>query len=162
MLHALLKDYIVVEIKDIADDLEYAELSQHYTLIINIDGFTDQPEVGWILDGNHLQPPSLIGPTPEQIKQYQCNDQRRFGENLVGPLVDKIGARNLTLIEQGHTINIIAMVTALASIRALLEGGALKTAISVINANSGSFPLHTDLFNMAVLEISDFLNLRGY
>jgi hypothetical protein len=162
MLHALLQDFIVVEIRDIADDVEYLELSSQYPMIVNIDGWLDQPAVGWVLDGSTLKPPAYYGPTPEQVREYQCKDQRIFGSNLIGPLVDKIGARNLTLIAEGHTVNIIAMVTALSSIRALLEGGALKTAISVIEASKGSFPLHLDLFNLAISEISDFLNLRGY
>lgn len=72
--HAILDDNIVVKISDISDS-DYDALIKVHQLLIDIQDFQVQPQVGWILEGNKLIPPDpnqIPVPdsvTPRQIRQ---------------------------------------------------------------------------------------------
>jgi len=55
--HAILDNNIVVEVSDI-NDAEYEVLIKTHQLLIDVQDFAITPQVGWILDGNKLVPPS--------------------------------------------------------------------------------------------------------
>lgn len=71
--HAILDNNIVVEVSDI-DDAEYEVLIKAHQLLIDVQDFPITPQVGWVLDGNKLVPPSPdqipvpVSVTPRQIR----------------------------------------------------------------------------------------------
>jgi hypothetical protein len=51
MLHACLKNNVVVDVVDVVDDEHYLELSKQYSSIILIQDESPRPAVGWVLRG---------------------------------------------------------------------------------------------------------------
>lgn len=58
--HALLKEFVVVEIKSL-EEQQAQEEAKNYTLVIDIHDLLIPPQVGWVLQGNTLVP------GPEQV-----------------------------------------------------------------------------------------------
>lgn len=75
--HALLNNNQVEEVRTISEE-QFLDLSRQYQLIIDIQDLLIQPEVGWVLVGNQLQPsvqqmPDLSVLIKSRIKFYQDN-----------------------------------------------------------------------------------------
>jgi hypothetical protein len=75
--HAIIDDNTVVEIKVISES-EFSDLARKHQLILDIQDLLVQPEVGWVLVGNQLQPsesemPDLPKLIKSRIKYYQDN-----------------------------------------------------------------------------------------
>jgi hypothetical protein len=54
--YAILDNNTVTEVLDLTED-GYAHEASYHQLIIDIEDLIVQPQVGWILNGNHLTPP---------------------------------------------------------------------------------------------------------
>lgn len=88
--------------------------------------------------------------------------QREFGLYLVPELIDMMGERNLTLIQNGQTVNITAIASDNAGIKLLIETGALSTAIAICSQLKLKYPLHADIYDRVIEDITEFLNEKGY
>lgn len=152
MKHAFLKNNVVQLVDDI-DEESYLTHAREWDAIINIEGMSPEPAKGWILRGN-----SLIAVDPQEQQQLQ----QIFGAWLALELVNKTGTRNLTLASQGQSVNVAAVLSSVGSIKALLETGALKTARTIIQMSSSSFPQYQDILNFGIHEISRFLSDKGW
>lgn len=100
--------------------------------------------------------------TSEELAVVQQTNQQQFGAGLSLKLVNLMGGRNLYLAELGTPVDIVALLTALGTAKTLMDTGALKTARGYINAVKAGFPLHLDITNLAVEEITAFLVWNGY
>lgn len=158
--YAAINGNIVSEIC-ILDETTYCDEIVRHEMLIDIEDTLPSPEVGWILDGNCLKPQTPREPSDEQDAKQQTS-QRLFGLKLLPTLIDLVGQRNLKLTREGTPINVIALVNNVASIKLLLETGALKTARGICYAIRNSFPEHIDIFNVAISEISNFLSANGF
>lgn len=99
-----------------------------------------------------------------QIEQNQerQKSQREFGQYLVPELIDLMGARNLTLIQDGISINISSIASDNAGIKLLIETGALSTARQVANYYKIKYPHHEDIYTHVIDDITNFLMEKGY
>lgn len=88
--------------------------------------------------------------------------QREFGLYLVPELIDMMGERNLTLIQNGQTVNITAIASDNAGIKLLIETGALSTARAICTQLKLKYPLHADIYDHVVEDITEFLTEKGY
>jgi hypothetical protein len=75
--HAVLDDNTVVDIKVISES-EFSDLAKKHQLILDIHDLLVEPELGWVLVGNQLQPsasqmPDLPKLIKSRIKHYQDN-----------------------------------------------------------------------------------------
>lgn len=158
--HAIVNNNLVTEVRDISDS-EYAELSKSNQLLIDIENAIPEPAVGWILVGNKLQ---MAGSslTLDQLDAFQQSAQRKYGLLLLPVLVDKMGARNFKLSREGTPVDVAALATQMASIKLLLETGALKTVRNICNALKPAFPAHADILQYAIDEITNFLISNGW
>lgn len=159
---ALIRNNMVIDIQDL-DDSMYMDLAPLYQLIIDIEDSYPRPNIGDIFVNNHFEVVQVEELPIETRLFYQCKAQREFAQKLINPITDKIGARNLLLISQGAPSSLVTtVVSQLTTLKMLLEGGALKTAISVINVVSPAFPTHDDIFQEIKNEIINFLNEHNY
>lgn len=152
MKHAFLKNN-VVQLVDEIDGESYSTHAKEWDAVVNIEGMSPEPVKGWILRGN-----SLIAVDPQEQQQLQ----QIFGAALALELVNRMGTRNLTLASQGQSVNVAAVLSSVGSVKALLETGALKTARTIIQMSSSSFPQYQDIFNFGIHEISRFLSDKGW
>lgn len=160
MLYAVVKESTVSELKDMTEE-EYQELAKTCQAIVSVDGVFPQPEVGWLLSGNQLLPPGEPLHNDE-LDSFQQRQQRIFGEHVANLATDLFGARNLKLGREGNPVNVAALASALMNAKLLLQAGALKTARYVCIVSRPSFPLHTDIFDIIVAEINNFLAINGW
>ena len=99
--------------------------------------------------------------------QYENNlaqqtEQREYGMQLIPILIDKMGGRNLTLAQNGTTVNMIAIASDNSSVKLLIETGALKTARSVCAQLQMKYPAHADIYSEVIDNITTFLIQKGY
>lgn len=158
--YAILKDLVVNQLVNLSDE-EVADMSTRASLI-DVEDMLPQPEVGWVLEGNKLIISSSSNLTPDECDARQQNTQRLFGEKLLKLAIDKLGARNLKLARENTPADVAALAGQMASIKVLLEGGALKTVRSICNAIKGNFPLHSDILQFVIDEITNFLSENGW
>lgn len=149
--HAILDNNVVVEVKSI-DEQEYSELILKHQLLVDIEDMFPQPEIGWLLEGSTLIPMEEL--TEEQREIQSAGKKRVEGLRISNKCIDLIGARNKILVK--NTQQIVAVLTALSPIRALLETGALGTARASIMQVSASYTDYTDIFESAIDEINEF------
>lgn len=88
--------------------------------------------------------------------------QREFGLYLVPELIDLMGARNLSLIQAGVSVNIPAIASDNASIKLLIETGALSTARSICTQLKRKYPYHVEIYDHVIEDITEFLTENGY
>lgn len=88
--------------------------------------------------------------------------QREFGEYLIPELIDMMGERNLTLIQNGTSVNIPAIASDNAGIKLLIETGALSTARSICTQLKVKYPTHADIYGYVIEDITEFLTGRGF
>ena len=53
MICALVQDNVVVDIQTL-DDIGYAQAAANYQIVIDIDGISPPPQIGWIFNGSTL------------------------------------------------------------------------------------------------------------
>lgn len=157
--YALLKDNVVTAVLELTDE-EVVEHSRN-CMIIDLTDYSLSPAVGWLLEGNRVVPPPAII-TGSQADSFQQNQQRLFGEKLANKATDWFGARNLKLGREGTPVDVAALSGALLNAKLLLQGGALKTARTVCGMVKGSFPNHTDIFDLIIADITAFLVANGW
>ena len=159
--YAFLKDNIVVSVQEL-QEIEYVEQIKQYDLGIDIEDTIPLPQLGWKLEGNTLVDPNIQNLTPEQLFEIQCTKQRIFGMQLALQAVDKIGARNLKLVADGQSVDVAAIASSLQQVKMLLDGGALKTARTVLTMIAPGYPQYQDIMNSCISQISNFLTSNGY
>lgn len=157
---AIIENNIVVSVEQL-DEIEVEARSKEVQALIDIEDMIPQPEVSWILSGNTLQSANS-NMSLEEADAYQQKAQRLFGLKILPIAVDKIGARNLKLAREATLADVAALAGQMASIKLLLEGGALKTARTICTAIKSSFPLHADVLQEVVDEINAFLTANGW
>ena len=157
--YALLKYNVVTDVLELTDE-RVLECSRDHT-VIDLTDYSLSPQVGWVLEGNRIVPPVEIS-TGSQADAFQQNQQRLFGEKLANKATDWFGARNLKLGREGTPVDVAALSGALLNAKLLLQGGALKTARTVCGMMKGSFPNHTDIFDLIVADITAFLTANGW
>lgn len=151
-LYAFIRNNVVLLVTSIEEE-EYSNHIRSWDAIIDIDTISPTPQVGWVLVGNVLMPVS-----PE----VQQREQQVFGEALCLELVNKMGARNLSLAQSGSVVNVSSLLSSLSVVKGLLDTGALKTARSAIQAYAPAFPNHADIMNEGVSRITAFLQSKGW
>jgi hypothetical protein len=149
---AFLRNNIVMLV-DTIDHESYSSHVREWDALIDVGGLQPEPAPGWVLVGNLLLPVS-----PE----VQQREQQAFGASLCLEMVNKMGARNLALSQSGTTVNVGAVLSNLAAVKALVETGALKTARSALQAYAPGMPLHADILNEASERITAFLKSKGW
>lgn len=92
----------------------------------------------------------------------QQTEQREFGAQLIPFLIDFMGERNLTLAQNGATLNMIGIASDNSSVKLLIETGALKTARSICSQLQVKYPTHSDIYINVITKITDFLVQKGY
>jgi len=97
----------------------------------------------------------------EQNLERQKN-QREFGEYLVPELIDLMGERNLTLIQNGTPVSITSLAQDNASVKLLIETGALATARSICGVLKAKYPNHSDIYDHVIVDITEFLQATAY
>lgn len=157
--YAFLNDNIVVKVEAI-DESQLVGCG-NYQLVVDIEDFSSQPQIGWILNGSTLES-GIPLTTLEQITSEQQKNQRLFGQKLSPTLVDKMGARNLKMALEGQTPNVSSLLNTLGVVKALTETGALKTARGVMIQVKPAYPLYSDILDYAITEITNFLVTMGY
>lgn len=158
--YAFMRNNEVCVISDL-DASEYASSIALWDALIDVSDIVPEPAVGWILVGNTLSSEAPLSTVDETTLDQQKN-QRVFGQKLSPIVVDKMGARNLKLALEGSSPNVGALLSALGSVKALMETGALKTARGVMVQVRPTFPLYEDILDYAVAEISNFLSNMNY
>lgn len=153
--HAFLINNVVVDSRAISEQ-EFAELVGQYDALIDIEDIIPEPQVGWVLQGNKLVL-AQADMSVEEEEAYQQTAQRKFGEKLTPQLVDLVGKRNFKLSREGTPANVGSLANSMASIKLLLETGALKTARTVCTSLKPGFPLHADILDFAIASITNFL-----
>lgn len=158
--YAFVNDNEVTDIVSL-DDADAQSASSTNQLVIDIHDQSPQPSVGWILSGNQLILPNNEM-SDDEFDSYQQKSQREFGLLLLTDIIDKLGQRNLKLGREGASFSVTTLASNSASIKLLLETGALKTARTVCETVKPSFPLHEDIFDLAIARITSFLTLNGF
>ena len=143
----------IVQLVDHIDQEDYQNHSKHWDLIIDIDSLSPEPKAGWELIGNKLLPVSPI--VQQQLQQM-------FGSALCLEMINKMGARNLSLSQMGDSVNVASILTALNAVKGLLETGALKTARIIISSQISSIPSPSDILQEVVTKITSFLKDKGW
>lgn len=154
--YALLKNNTVFAVLTLSDE----EIAAVTDLVFDVET-SPEVEVGWILVGNKLQKKSSIQEASAE-QQAQQTHQRMFGQELSPFVVDKIGTRNIQLSSAGVVLDVVTLAVQMQSVKLLIETGALKTARGLCVALQGAFPLHKDIFDYVITEISSFLVASGY
>jgi hypothetical protein len=143
----------VVQLVEDIDSEEYANHIPHWDSIIDVSALINEPKIGWIVFNN-----VLVAVSPEEQQKVQ----QIYGANLALELVNKVGTINLTMASQGETVNVASLLSSLASIKMLLETGALKTARGLCTYYKPQYPAYSNVFHFAEVEITNFLIVRGW
>lgn len=159
-MYALVNDNVVTEVLSL-EDIDVPSASQSNQMVIDVDNQIPRPAVGYVLSGNTLVSPSQ-NMTDDEMDAFQQKSQREFGQKILSDIVDQLGQRNLKLGREGAVFSVTSLASQSASIKLLLETGALKTARTLCNAIKGSFPLHEDIFDSTISNITSFLSLNGF
>jgi len=158
--HALIDAGIVTEIINLNDE-SYVEEAKKHDLVVDIDDMSSQPEIGWVLNGSTIAPRIVVVDLNDRDAQQQTA-QREFGLKLVPKMIDLVGQRNLKLAREGSSVNVTNLASQMASVKLLLETGALKTARTVCGMLKPAFPSHSDILNIAIAEVTNFLSTNGF
>lgn len=158
--YAIVSNQVVQSIVTVEDEAA-SELVRTNEMVIDIEDQIPQPEVGWVLSGNALLAP-IQNMSNDQLDAYQQKAQRLFGLKILPAAVDKIGARNLKLSREGTPADVATLASQMASIKVLLEGGALKTVRSICGAIKPMHPNHADVLDEVIAEITNFLQQNGW
>lgn len=157
--HAFLKDNVVVKCESISQEQYNLEI-KNYDMIVDVEDILPSPSVGWVLNGNNLV--SNISLDQDDMDFFQQKTQREYGLKLLPLSMDLIGARNLKLSREGTPADIASLASQMASIKLLMEGGALKTARDILIMIKPLYPNHEDILIYVINEINNFLTINGW
>ena len=157
--HAYINSGIVTNIKEISDSDWYHDINNNQ-YIIEVEDTYPRPLTGWTYTFQGFAPPENLN--TEESLLIQQNTQRLWGLKSAAMLTDKIGARNLLLYSQGNGVDISALLQSLGVAKQLMETGALKTARGFIASIKASSPLHENILQIAIDDITGFLLQMGY
>lgn len=79
---ALVRENIVQRIQEIKTEEEYLEISKSYQCAIDITNANPMPQLGWILDGNHLDLPANASQVDYLINTLIV-PSREFGNYII-------------------------------------------------------------------------------
>lgn len=158
--YATISDNIIISI-DTLEEVVASNKAKEVQMLIDIEDMIPQPQIGWILNGNTLVA-NIASMSADEFDAYQQTTQRLFGLSLLPKAVDKIGARNLKLDREGTPADVAALASQMASIKILMESGALKTVRMICTAIQPAHPNHADILQEVVVEISNFLALNDF
>jgi hypothetical protein len=158
--YAIITDNNVTSIETL-EDIQVSDRARQVQMLIDIENMLPQPQIGWKLVGNKLQL-NNSSMSSDELDAYQQTTQRLFGLSLLPKAVDKIGARNLKLDREGAPADVAALASQMASIKILMESGALKTVRMICTAIQPAHPNHADILQEVVVEISNFLALNDF
>lgn len=158
--YAIINNNVVTDIKTISDE-DYGQIISQNQLMVDIDDLIPEPQLGWILDGNKLTTPQDML-DPDSADSLQQSSQRKFGSLLLPILVDMIGARNLKFTRESSPVDVVALATQMASVKLLLETGALKTARGLCYQLKALFTDYADILDYAITQITNFLVTNGW
>ena len=152
--YALVNNNIVTGFVLIDNDDQYIEVASKNHLVIDVEN--DIVEIGYILQGNKLVASNTL-PQVEVTDLYQQTAQRLFGQKILPDLIDQVGARNLRLTREQVVVDVAALGLQMNTVQILLNGGALKTARGLCAVLKPMFPHHSDILDLAINKITDFL-----
>lgn len=158
--YATISDNIIISI-DTLEEVVASNKAKEVQMLIDIEDMIPQPQIGWILNGNTLEA-NIASMSADEFDAYQQTTQRLFGLSLLPKAVDKIGARNLKLDREGTPADVATLASQMASIKILMESGALKTVRMICTAIQPAHPNHADILQEVVVEISKFLALNDF
>lgn len=158
--YAIVFNQVVTSVIEAEDD-EIVDIMRASQMVIDIEDQIPQPEVGWVLSGSRLTLPNYELSLDEQ-DAYQQKAQRLFGLKILPLAMDKLGARNLKLSRDGTPADVTTLASQMASIKILLEGGALKTVRGLCVSIKPMHPNHADILDEVIAEISNFLESNGW
>lgn len=158
--HAFLKDDIVVMVESVEAE-KYKEYTETYNTIIDIEDMIPQPEIGWILVGNKLES-SVNSFSLDELDAIQQKAQQAFGQKILIPYINKLGARNFKLTRDGVIVNVSTMASQMSLLKLLLETGALKSSRGLCGQMSSIHTNHVDILNEVIAEITNFLTNNGW
>jgi hypothetical protein len=95
------------------------------------------------------------------IEEMQMG-KRTFGQTIINNLIDAMGVRNQKLIDAGTPLNVVSIASDNASIKLLIETGALGTAISLCSQLKYKYPTHADIYDTTVKTLAEFLQRNNY
>lgn len=157
--YAVINNNTVTQVLQL-DEEACVELSKN-NQVVDIEDLIPRPEVGWTLNGNHLDPQSS-NMSNDELDAFQQKAQRLFGLYLLPLATDKVGARNLKLTRESVSVDVASLAAQMASIKILLEGGALKTVRGLCLSTKPAFPNHVDILDWIISEINNFLIKNGW
>lgn len=154
--HAIINNNIVTAFAYIDNEDEYRDYASKNQLVIDIEDDATNIELGYILQGNAIVPSNTVPPV-ETTDLYQQITQRLFGQKILPDLIDQVGARNLRLAREQAVVDVAALGLQMNTIQILLNGGALKTARGLCSMIKPMFPHHSDILDLAINKITEFL-----
>lgn len=160
-LHAYIKDYVVVKIKEIDEDQYFLDLPA-YDTIVDVHDYSIAPEIGWKMVGGKILPDDSQSPSPLESMVYQQTHQRLFGQKLLIQATDRVGIYHFYLASIGQSVDLAAFGSAMIGLKTLLEGGALKTARGMLIQTKIAMPGYAEIFDWVIAEISNFLAANSY
>lgn len=150
----------VVKVSEL-DEQQFRLESKECELLVDITNMIPEPEVGWVLNGNKLELANDELSSDEQ-DLHQQKAQRKFGVQVLEYALDAIGARNLKLTRESTPADVATLAQQMASIKLLLEGGALKTARTICLMIKPTYPNHADILQTVIDDITQFINKNNF
>lgn len=150
----------VVKVSEL-DEQQFRLEAKECELLVDITDMIPEPEVGWVLNGNKIELPGVVM-SPDQLDLYQQKAQRKFGVKVLEYALDAIGARNLKLTRESTPADVATLAQQMASIKLLLEGGALKTARTICSMIKPTYPNHSDILQTVIDDITQFINKNNF
>jgi hypothetical protein len=90
----------------------------------------------------------------EKEERVLAKKKREHGLYISNEMIELLGARNKILNLTGQQVT--SMLSQLASVRALLETGALGTARNYMVQFKVAFPNHADIFDDGIEDVNEF------
>ena len=158
--YAIIDNNIVVKVLNLSETEIQTEVEYH-SMVLDIEDLIPCPEVGWILEGNTLRfiKSNL---TSEQLDDIQQESQQKFGQKILVPYINRLGSRNLKLARDGVPVDVSVMASQMSLLKLLLETGALKTARGLTYQMATVHVNHSDILNLIIAEITNFLSNQGW
>lgn len=158
--HAFLKDNTVVKV-ELISSAEYNVQSKLFDSVIDIHDSIPEPDIEWVLVGNTLTPPEHLS-SSDELDAIQQKAQQAFGQKILVPYINKLGARNFKLTRDGVAVNVSAMASQMSLLKLLLETGALKSSRGLCGQMITVHPNHADVLTEVITEITNFLTSNGW
>lgn len=157
--YAILKDLVVTEITTM--DVDQCAMCSLDSMVVDVEDQIPQVQIGWVLEGNKIKS-NIVVSDPDEMDAVQQTSQRIYGQRLLPIAVDLVGARNLKLSREGTPANVQALAVQMQTVKVLMESGALKTTRTVCESLKPGFPLHADILQYVIDDITAFLVMNNW